>query len=559
MTTAAGGGPTTARGVPAAAGVHAAMAAFVASAAVGVWAAAEPGSAAIALRQMLVAGAGYVTVWAAARYSTRGNDAAAGLVLAGVGAAAFFLTQYQYLALDAKVAWLDVLGRAISRPFAQSEAWAPFPNSLATFLDGIAGAALGLTLGSSRRAGRWLAAVALGLVAVAVLASASRGSWLAVGGAAAVGLWTARCLPAPPAWIAGSAAAIAVLAVIGGAMAQSPPWWIRLAALAGRPDRLEVYQHAVTLLRDAPFTGIGAGDQFAAHLSRYALLIQVPYLTYSHNLPLEIWLEQGLAGLAAWWALAAATLAGAVAAERAGCGWRTRGLWVGLLAIHLHGLSDARPSIDAWTAVPFFVLTALLAARLGRRAVRVNPAAAAAPLVMALLVIATVVAARGAGRAPWLANLGAVAQARADAAPADSADAARWRTEAVGRFEAALASDTADVAARRRLGMLHLDAGRFAAARDHLRVAERVDPATLSTRKAAGLAAMWTGDRDEAVRLLGDLPGITDELNTWIYWRQSRDETALAVQAAQLSLAIDPSQVAVRQALAALESAAAQR
>jgi O-antigen ligase len=555
--TTAGTAPTTARGVSAAAAVHAALVALVASAAVGVWAAAEPGSAAAALRQTLFAGAGYALVWAAARYAGRGNDAAAGLVLAGVGAAAFFLTQYQYLALDAKVAWLDALARAISRPFAQNEAWAPFPNSLATFLDGIAGAALGLTLGSGRRAGRGLAAVALGVIALAVLASASRGSWLAVGAAVAAGLWAARRLPAPPAWITGSAVAVGVLAVIAGAMAQSPPWWIRLAALAGRPDRLEVYQHAVTLLRDVPYTGIGAGDQFAAHLSRYALLIQVPYLTYSHNLPLEIWLEHGLAGLAAWWALAVATLVGAAAAERAGCGWRTRGLWVGLLAVHLHGLSDARPSIDAWTAAPFFVLTALLAARLGRRAVRVSPAAAAAPLAMAVLVIATVVVARGPGRAPWLANLAAVAQARADLGSSEADAGDRWRAEAVTRFEAAVASDGDDVAARRRLGMLHLDAGRFAAAREHLGVAERVDPATLSTRKAAGLAAMWTGDLDEAVRLLGDLPGITDELNTWSYWRRSRDETALAVHAIRVSLAIDPSQPAVREALAALDPAAA--
>ena len=206
---------------------------------------------------------------------------------------------------------------------------------------------------------------------------------------------------------------------------------------------------------------------------------------------------------------------------------------------------------------PLFVLTALLAARLGRRAVRVSPAAAVAPLAMAVLVIATVVAARGPGRAPWLANLGAVAQARADIGAADGDAADRWRAEAVARFEAAVASDADDVAARRRLGMLQLDAGRFAAARDHLRVAERVDPATLSTRKAAGLAAMWTGDLDEAVRLLGDLPGITGELNTWSYWRRSRDETALAAHAARVSLAIDPSQTAVREALTALDPAAA--
>jgi hypothetical protein len=92
-----------------------------------------------------------------------------------------------------------------------------------------------------------------------------------------------------------------------------------------------------------------------------------------------------------------------------------------------------------------------------------------------------------------------------------------------------------------------------------LRVAERLDRATLSTRKAAGLAAMWTGDVDEAVRLLGDLPGITAELNTWSHWRRSREETALAVHAARVSLAIDPSQAGVHAALASWDSKSSQR
>jgi O-antigen ligase len=546
-------------GVPAAAPMHAAMAALIASAALGAWAAAESDSAATLLNQMLLAGAGYAFVWAAARFGGRGNDAAAGLVLAGVVAAVYFLAQYQYLALDAKVAWLDALARATSRPFAQVEGWAPFPNSLATFLDGIAGVALGLTLGNGRRSGRGLSAIALGLIVLAVLTSASRGSWLAVAAATAIGVWTALRLPAPPLWAVGTTSALVVLAVIAGVVAQSRPWWIQLAALAGRPDRLEVYQHAATLLRDVPFTGIGAGEQFAAHLSKYALLIQVPYLTYSHNLLLELWLELGLPGMAAWCALAAATLAGIAAAERAGCGWRTRGLWVGLLAIHLHGLSDARPSIDAWTAVPFFVLTALLAARLGRRGVRLRPMAASAPLVVGLLVVATVAAARGPLGAAWQANLGAVTQARADVGAPAAVDGERWRAAAARHFAAALAANDRDVAARRRWGMLHLDADRFDDARSHLRVAERLDRATLSTRKAAGLAAMWTGDVHEAVRLLGDLPGITAELNTWSHWRRSREETALAVHAARVSLAIDPSQAGVHAALASWDSKSSQR
>ena len=155
------------------------------------------------------------------------------------------------------------------------------------------------------------------------------------------------------------------------------------AAAAGRPDRLGVYDHSLTLLRDAPFSGIGSGDQFARVLSKYALLIQVPFLTYSHNLSLDVWLEYGLLGFAAWWALAAAIAVAAVAGERAALGWRFRGLWLGLLAIHAHGLTDARQSVDVWTWLPFFAIAGAFAAHVSRHRLRVSLGWACAPLGVA--------------------------------------------------------------------------------------------------------------------------------------------------------------------------------
>lgn len=549
--------PGSSRPVPAAWAVHLAMLAVVATAFLGTRAAVEPASAALAATQASIAAAVYLVVWAMARHVGDGDELQIALAVGGAAAGAYFLVQYQYLALDAKVPALDALARGLSRPFRQYEWWAPVPNSLATLLDGVVGASLGLVLGRGRIAGRAVAAMALGVVLLAVVASASRGSWLAVGGAVAAGFWVARRLPLPPLAAGVALLVAAAAAVTAGAVGASPPWWVRAAAAAGRPDRLEVFQHAATLLRDMPFTGIGAGDQFAYHLSKYALLIQVPFLTYSHNLVFEQWLEYGLAGLAAWIALAVATVVVAAAGERAGAGWRFRGVWVGLLAVHLHGVSDARQSVDAWTWLPFVVLTALLAARAGRHGLRLGWAGAAAPLGAALVVGLAIVAARGSVGAAWQANQGAVAQARADLG--EGADAETWSAEAERRFQAAVAADPNDIPARRRYGLLALDRGRFELAREHLRYAERLDQATRSTRKGAGLAALWSGDLDEAVRLLRGLPAITDELNAWSQWRRSRDEVDLARHAARVSLALDPAQPAVAQWLAQLDAAAPQR
>ena len=160
-------------------------------------------------------------------------------------------------------------------------------------------------------------------MAAACLLSASRGAWLAVAVALAV-LVAYRSIAR---WqLALAAAAVAgLLAVVASTVAGGTPWWIRWAGAAGRPDRLDVYGQAVALLRDVPFTGLGAGDQFAAAVSKYVLLIQVPFITYAHNLTLQLWLAYGLVGLAAWSALAAAIAVAAAAGERAGLGRRFRG------------------------------------------------------------------------------------------------------------------------------------------------------------------------------------------------------------------------------------------
>ena len=543
----------TAGGIAVGPGIHVAMAAFLASTTVGLWAAPERGSALVTAQTIAAGVAAYAGIaWAGRRRAGVVTAVQMLLVVGTTLAALYFLTQYRHLAFDAKLPAIHALALRISARFPQWDIWTPFPNSVATLLEGAFGAALGLALSRRGSLGtRGVAVVAAIVLGVVLAAAASRGSLLAVVGATAVGLWASFRLPVPALRL-GVAAVIALgLAVLGAAMWSSTPWWMSVAALAGRPDRLDVYRDALTLLRDVPFTGIGAGDQFAASLSKYALLIQVPYLTYAHNLVLEIWLELGLPGLAAWWALAAATAVAAVAGERAGLGWRFRGVWLGLLAVHLHGLSDARQSVDLWTWLPFFVLTGLLAASVARHDVRATRGMILAPLAVALLVTVVVVGSRGPVVAAWHANLGATAQARGDFGDDPSVAPPG---EAERQFALALAANAADVPALRRLGLLELDLERHAEARAHLAAAFAADGSNVSVRKAYGLAAMWTGDIELAARLLAGLPAISDELTAWSNWRRSRAELPLAANAAKVSLAIDPSQTALATWLAGLET-----
>ncbi|MGD9904524.1 MAG: O-antigen ligase family protein [Vicinamibacterales bacterium] len=537
------------------------MAAYVAAASSSVWAAADRAAAAGHVRAVALGGAAYVLTWLLVRRRGGGRTVAlAACVMAGAAAGGYFLTQYRHLASpEVKVAGLDGLGRALSAPFPRLGSWSPFPNSLATLLEGLVAPALGLALARGPAAVRVAAAAAGVVAALALAVSASRGAWLAV--AVSLAAFAAhRPLVRWPAAF-GAAALAALAAGVAGTVGGGEPWWSRWLDLAGRQDRLDVYLQAASLLREVPFTGLGGGDQFAAAVSHYVLLIQVPFITYAHNFSLQAWLEDGLAGLAAWWALAAALAVAAVAGERAGLGRRFRGLWAGVLAIHVHGLTDARQFVDPWTWAPFFVLAGAVAGFVSRPPCRPPRWAGWAPALVAVVVVAAAVAGRGAPRAAWHTNRGALDQARADAEIAAGGDGAGWRAAAAARFDRAVALAPEDAPSLRRAGILALDQGRYADASRRLGRAWAAEPGHSPTRKAYGLAAVWTGDTALAVELLRGVPGMADELTTWSRWRQQRGETSLALAAARTALALAPDQPElggwVRQLEAALPDAGA--
>ena len=134
---------------------------------------------------------------------------------------------------------LDAVGRALSRPFPRLGSWTPFANSLATLLEGTVAVAVGLVLARGAAATRAWAAVA-----AAVLADGLCGERVAgqLAGRGRVARGVRRAGPAasltPARCGGGRRRGPAVLAsAVGG----GTPWWMRVAGLAGRPDRLDVY------------------------------------------------------------------------------------------------------------------------------------------------------------------------------------------------------------------------------------------------------------------------------------------------------------------------------
>lgn len=476
-------------------------------------------------------------------------DTAAGLWTAVTALAGlYFITQAGHMDLGAKIGLLDGILASIARFTPRLAFWTLDGNTTATLLEGGLFLTTGLALAHRRRLPRVLLTAGTALVAVALLLTASRGAWLAAGLASL--LWAGlRWKPARWLWLAAAAglAGLALVAWLGGleALGRVPVAGGLLEALFFRPDRVEVYRNSLALIRDVPFTGIGLGGQFAMAYSRYELLLHVPFLYYAHNLYLEIWLEQGLAGICAWIGLAAAILISPLlrgSGGDAGDRLRFEASWAGLAAILIHALTDARQSQALVTWLPLFLLLGLNAALLldgfpaenpkpyRARLARLAPAAAAGMFLLGAL----------AWTYPWSAsvpaNRAALLQHRADLSPSLSqsqredmlADASRL-------FTTALSSSPSNFTAASRLGLVAFTHQDYEGAIPTVETAHALDPHHPGVRRALGLAYTFTGRLDEARPLLQGQLTIVEELQYWQWFYGTNGQVVFSANAGRMA------------------------
>ena len=541
-------------------------AAFLLTGLIGVWAAYDQAMAWRCLG-MIAAGLGLAlgTAWAGWRAGRQGLGVIAlGCALLSGALGAYFLLSYDWAAHGpGKLAVLQAAGLWVQahRPAL------PVPEDIHPNI-AAGGLALVLPLGMAgviwacshshwRAAGAGALVEFLGLVGLAL--TASRGGWLGlvVGVLIATYLeWrvigvgpTRLCLPGDLLLVGTLLASLAIFAaVLAG---PEPAGWLDSLG-AGDPAirHAQLWRNAVVLVGDYPFTGSGLRSTTMI-FSSYVLLLHVPFISnHVHNLFLQIALEHGLPGLAAFLGLVTLACSGLARAYRQ----RRRfdalrwGAATAMITLLVHGMFEAGNYNSRVVFIGFLPLGFALGLAPLRQVVnprRVRWASLAGSL-LAMLILAGLLL--PGSRAAFLANLGAVAQARAELGayrwpdwPMQDALRRSGQVElapALARYQAALALDPTNPTANRRMGQMALSWGDYPAARVYLEAAYAAAPSQRPTRQLLGECYAVAGELQAAAALWRGVDTSLGQLalrQAWYEWIGEPQHAAWVAQAAQMA------------------------
>ena len=366
--------------------------------------------------------------------------------------------------------------------------------------------------------------------ALALIATGSRGAWAALLAALLTALaWVGRPWAMRRWRWAGQAID---MTLIGGGVGAVALWFLLtmqpIPAVAS--ERLALWRDGLALFGDAPFTGVGLVSTMMA-LSTYVYVLHVGYISHVHNLYLEMAVEQGLIGLVAWCFLVFSAWAALVQARRRQVApvAMQAAVAAALTAVLVHGLVDAGLYASRLAPLLFLPIGAAWAASgRGRRAGLEVRSRRLLGALAPLAVVAILFAGPG-SRAAWQANLGAVAQTRAELFlytwPEWSIQDALRRSPvvdlapAIARYQAALALDPANATANRRLGQIALSRGDRARARQWLEAAYARQPHHPATPLLLGEVYALDGEPAQAAALWRTLDlgmGQLDGRRWWI-------------------------------------------
>jgi len=541
------------------------LVAFLITAAVGVWAAYDR-EAAWAKFWVLVSA---ILFYSAVAGQPRSNLwLVAGLLGAiGVGMAGYFLLTNDWRSQPVKFQLIDRMGLWWMSVRPTLPAPPIHPNDAAYIISMMTPFLVAHGL-RARRERRWrglgVAAAALGLVLISLLLTISRGAWVAL--SAALGIWLLWRLSD---WVAGRSgqprSLVFILALLLVAGVPAGVVWAypggpgaflsRLLGPVNSVSRTDLELNTLPLVADFLFTG-GGLRAFPGLYSRYVLVIPDYFLVYSHNLFLDIALEQGVVGLLAflgvivsslWWLIWSSGLQKPTVAHADLLRWATAASWI---AVAVHGLVDDTLYGDQGSPILFLLAGLAIALAQPGEALQAGPAAMrdrpvrrvwirVGGAVALLLAACGLYGFRQVWLSNWYSNLGAVEMARSELA---GWPAARWDQSnlvalapAEALFRRALQLHPDNMTAHYRLGLIAGRQGDYATAVAQLSQIYAAGRASRGARKVLGYIYVWMGLPDRAADLLTPVPEAGYEMSIYAWWWQTQGRDDLAARAAQMA------------------------
>jgi O-antigen ligase len=483
------------------------------------------------------------------------------LFVIGVGVSIYFFFTHDFINDPRKVGILNQVGVLWTNFRLQ----APWPGIHPNYISGIA-AITGLfglyPLQKSSRSIPVLLGILAGFLFVlaALIMTTSRGIWMALGSAA--GLWLMWRLvnlngiklrlgkeTLFPILVLVYLCFIVTVLYVGPARSPS--------SIIGSPDygvgsRAELFVRSLYFLEDYPITGGGLAA-FPGLYSQYILDIPYFYVINSHNLFLDVAIEQGIFGGLAFFLLYVLCIWHIAKAITQPHSSHIRFFqWLVLSALTIafvHGM------VDDYLYNGNGSLLSLLLIGFSLTVIRDDPFPMSGfrfqrwyPFgsLVGLVVIAGFTF--NPLRAIWYADLGAVQLAKVELKgfPGNGwvgPDIADQLDQADVSLHTALEFDPHNRTASHRLGLISAIRQDFSSATKYLDVAHDETPQHRGINKSLGFSYAWLGETDNAVSFLKEIPEAINELDAYYVWWEEQGQWDLAEDAFELRQVLESQSV----------------
>jgi hypothetical protein len=326
----------------------------------------------------------------------------------------------------------------------------------------------------------------------------------------------------------------AALLVLGGVflLCGGPLGLLRtLLKIYSASGRLDLVLGTIKLIGDFPITG-GGLSSFPGLYSTYILEVPYFFISNSHNLFLDVGLEQGIIGMIAFLLVYLGCLRLLFARVEKSRKILFQAVFSSLIVTLVHGLVDDI-IYGSNSAYLVFLIPGIACAlawpgadtkplhRQNSWAFRSKVVAASGLVIVLLLANWNVLL------SSWYANLGAVELARIDLVhfpnpPQDSDGPGGDLSTSITLFHRALEFNPNQRTADHRLGRIAYNAYDFQHAVAYLDVAYQVDSDHRGIIKDLAYSYIWTGQFDQALSLLEKIPEARQDLGIYAWWWQTQ-------------------------------------